>query len=92
MCLCKQFLSYVGTLAHSEFLNMVVASTCGNNCIIVWKGKHTYITDIIELFAICKGGNFNTHIWAWVVMGASSNGSAISSAKQGKSDYNLVNN
>ena len=20
---------------------------------------------IIELFALCKGGNFNIHIWAW---------------------------
>ena len=20
---------------------------------------------IIELFALCKGGNFNVHIWAW---------------------------
>ena len=22
-------------------------------------------TSIIELFALCKGGNFNIHIWAW---------------------------
>ena len=41
--------------------------------------------DIIELFALCKGGNFNIHI---------GRGSAISSAKQGKSGsiYNLVKN
>ena len=40
---------------------------------------------IIELFALCKGGNFNIHIWAC---------SAISSAKQEKSGsiYNLVKN
>ena len=33
---------------------------------------------IIELLVLCKGGNFNIHIWA---------GLAISSAKQGKSGY-----
>ena len=25
----------------------------------------TVISSIIELFALCKGGNFNIHIWAW---------------------------
>ena len=37
-----------------------------------------------RLFAYCKGGNFNIHIWA--------SGSAILSAKQGKSGfiYNLI--
>ena len=40
---------------------------------------------IIELFAHCKGGNFNIHI---------GRGSTTSSAKQGKSGsiYNLVKN
>ena len=39
--------------------------------------------DINKLFAYCKGGNFNIHIWG---------GSAISFAKEGKSGfiYNLV--
>ena len=23
------------------------------------------VHDIIKLFAFCKGGNFNVHIWAW---------------------------
>ena len=27
----------------------------------------TIFSDIIELFALCKGGNFNIHIWALFV-------------------------
>ena len=44
----------------------------------------TVVTSCItRLFAYCKGGNFNIHIWG---------GSAISTAKERKSDiiYNLV--
>ena len=42
---------------------------------------------IIELFALCKGGNFEIHV-------KSGRGLAISSAKQGElgSIYNLVKN
>ena len=42
----------------------------------------SHCNSINRLFALCKGGNFNIHIWA------------ISSAKQGKSGSisNLVKN
>ena len=36
---------------------------------------------IIELFVLSTGGNFNIYIWT---------GSAISSAKQGKSGYIII--
>ena len=60
-------------------------------CLLCHTGKnakhvHTCTSELVRinrLFACCKGGNFNIHIWE---------GSAISSAKEGKSGfiYNLV--
>ena len=32
----------------------------GMQCVIV-----VFLDHINILFAYCKGGNFNTHIWAW---------------------------
>ena len=36
----------------SQFINSCSQVTSGNDC-------------IIELFALCKGSNFNIHIWSW---------------------------
>ena len=42
------------------------------------KGEYS----INRLFAYCKGGNFNIHIWAWFDI--------ISSAKQDKSGFIII--
>ena len=34
-------------------------------CYRIWSRYMTRITCINRLFAYCKGGNFNIHIWAW---------------------------
>ena len=35
----------------------------GAICKLIYRNKK--LSYIIELFALCKGGNFNIHIWAW---------------------------
>ena len=69
---------HVSPLSESEnadVVSMAIQAQTGDN------------NGINRLFAYCKGGNFNIHIWAWF-------GYLNSSAKQGKSGsiYNLVKN
>ena len=37
------------------------------NALVLFNGKllPAFVNHITSLFAYCKGGNFNIHIWAW---------------------------
>ena len=45
-----------GCIGYKQYSSLKVKIAAAQLCTV---------DNIIELFALCKGGNFNIHIWAW---------------------------